>query len=62
MMNSAGILMDNRRPLPWVNGTLVGDHNSSGGSCYNGQQLPSLDTEGGRVVHIARTTPGNMHT
>jgi hypothetical protein len=40
---------------PWVNATLVGDHNSSGGSCYNGLHLPSLDAEGGRVVHLACT-------
>ena len=40
---------------PWVNGTLVGDHNSSGGSCYNGLHLPSLDQQGGRIVHLACT-------
>lgn len=40
---------------PWVNGTRIGDHNISGGSCYNGLQLPSLDAEGGRIVHIACT-------
>ena len=40
---------------PWVNGSLIGDHNVSGGSCYNGLHLPSLDAEGGRLVHIACT-------
>ena len=38
-----------------VNGTLVGDHNSSGSSCYNGLHLPSLDQQGGRIVHLACT-------
>jgi len=40
---------------PWTECATVATHNRTGTSCYNPQQLPWLDEDGGRVLHFACT-------